>query len=219
MGYDVESLLKNERGLKIKCECDTCGVIFFPIRNVVLKSYQKNRFTAFCSRECVNNFRYKDSSRIVLCVHCGSNIEKYISAIRENNFCNHSCAATHTNTHKTKGNRRSKLELWLEEQLTILYPTLLILYSDKTTIKSELDIYIPSLNLAFELNGIFHYEPIFGKDKLDQIQNNDNRKFQACLENQIQLCIIDTSQHKYVKPSTSQKYLDIIISIINKNSV
>jgi hypothetical protein len=103
----------------------------------------------------------------------------------------------------------------LEAQLTTLYPTLDILYSDKTTINSELDIYIPSLRLAFELNGIFHYEPIYGEDKLTQITNNDNRKFQACLEQAIQLCIIDTSGQKYFKESTSQKYLDIITTIIN----
>ena len=103
----------------------------------------------------------------------------------------------------------------MEDQLKIIYPELEILYCDKTTINSELDIYIPSLKLAFELNGIFHYEPIYGESRLNQIQNNDNRKFQACIENGIELCIIDTSQHKYVKPSTSQKYLDIIISILS----
>ena len=36
-------------------------------------------------------------------------------------------------------------------------------------INSELDVYVPSLNLAFELNGIFHYEPIYGEKKLNQI--------------------------------------------------
>jgi hypothetical protein len=151
------------------------------------------------------------------CKNCGDTFIKRKFAIEntKNNFCSKSCAATYNNTHKTKGNRRSKLEIWLEERLALLYPNLNILYSDKTTINSELDIYIPSLNLAFELNGIFHYEPIFGESKLEQIQNNDERKFQACLERGIELCIIDTSQQKYVKPSTSQKYLDIITKLVN----
>jgi len=69
--------------------------------------------------------------------------------------------------------------------------------------------------LAFELNGIFHYEPIYGQNKLNQIQNNDNRKFQACLENNIELCIIDTSSQTYFKPKTAQKFLDIITNLIN----
>ena len=77
-------------------------------------------------------------------------------------------------------------------------------------------IHIPSLNLAFELNGIFHYEPIFGQDKLDSIINNDNRKFQACLEKTIELVIIDAASLQYFKPQNAKKYLDIIISIINK---
>ena len=75
--------------------------------------------------------------------------------------------------------------------------------------------YLPKLNLAFELNGIFHYEPIFGESKLDRIQNNDNRKFQACLENGIELCIIDTSSQKYFKEKSSQKYLDIITNLVD----
>ena len=153
----------------------------------------------------------------VQCAHCGNIFFKAFAEIKKslNNFCNHSCACTYNNTHKTKGTRRSKLEVWLEEQLTILYPDLEILYSDKTIINSELDIYFPSFKLAIELNGLFHYEPIFGESKLDQIQNNDNRKFQACLERGIELCIIDTSQHKYVKPSTSQKYLDVITKLVD----
>ena len=104
--------------------------------------------------------------------------------------------------------------MWVEGQLTTLYPELHILYSDKTAINSELDIYIPSLSLAFELNGIFHYEPIYGKSKLNQIQNNDNRKFQACIEHNIELCIIDTSSQKYFKENSSKKYLDIITHLV-----
>lgn len=80
----------------------------------------------------------------------------------------------------------------------------------------SLDIYIPSLKLAFELNGIFHYKPIFGNDKLTKTQNNDNKKLQACLEQNIELCVIDVSSQKYFKQNTSQKYLDIIIDIIKQ---
>jgi len=81
-----------------------------------------------------------------------------------------------------------------------------------------LDIYIPSLNVAIELNGIFHYEPIYGVDKLGKIQDNDISKSKACIDNQIDLCTIDTSGQKYFKPKTSQKYLDIITNIIKERS-
>ena len=92
-----------------------------------------------------------------------------------------------------------------------------MIFNGKDTINSELDIYIPSLKLAFELNGIFHYEPIYGKDKLQSIKNNDTRKFQACIEKGISLCIVDSSQQKRFSPKSSQKYLDIIVNIIEDN--
>jgi len=132
-----------------------------------------------------------------------------------NSFCSSSCSSTYNNRHKTTGNRRSKLEAWIEKKLKDRY-NFEIIFNGKEAISSELDIYIPSLKLAFELNGIFHYEPIFGKDKLDKIKNNDDRKFQACLENEIEFCIIDTSSSKNFKPERDIKYLEIIDKIIDK---
>ena len=82
-----------------------------------------------------------------------------------------------------------------------------------------MDIYIPQLKLAFELNGVFHYEPIFGSEKLNQIQNNDGRKFQACLERGIELCIVDTSKLNYFKESNALPYLEIVQKIINYKQI
>ena len=82
----------------------------------------------------------------------------------------------------------------------MLFPSLEFHFNRKDTINSELDIYIPSLKIAFELNGIFHYEPIYGPEKLGQINNNDERKMQACIEHGIELCLIDVSTLTYFKP-------------------
>lgn len=99
------------------------------------------------------------------------------------------------------------------------YPELEILYNSKSAIDSELDIYIPAIKLAFELNGIFHYEPIFGEKKLDRIKQNDNNKFMKCQQANISLCTIDVSNLKYFKKkNNAQKYIDIIVSIINEHS-
>ena len=154
----------------------------------------------------------------ITCTECSKKVKRAPNQIKKsrNSFCSSICAATYNNRYKTHGTRRSKLESYLETQLTLLYPSLEIHFNRKDTINSELDIYIPSLNLAFELNGIFHYEPIFGPNKLISIQNNDNRKFQACLEKEIELCIINSSNQKYFNAKSSLRYLEIIATLINK---
>lgn len=171
----------------------------------------------YCSQYCNGIAKRKQIK--VSCLQCNKIFMKIPAAIKTNNFCSKSCSATYGNTHKKFGTRISKLEIWLQEQLTMLYPNLEIHFNRKDAINSELDIYIPSLNLAFELNGIFHYEPIFGLDKLIKVQNNDISKSKACIDNQIDLCIIDVSGQKYVKPLTSEKYLDIIINILNNYNI
>jgi hypothetical protein len=157
----------------------------------------------------------KINTKQIICEQCGINIIKQNSKLKKHSFCSSSCSARYSNAHKTKGTRRAKLERWIEKQLTLLYPTLEIHYNKTDTITAELDIFVPSLKLAFELNGIFHYEPIYGKEKLTQIKTNDSRKFQACLEKHIELCIIDTSKQKYFKENTSCQFLKIITDIID----
>lgn len=215
MNYSLKQFENAQSRDKIECVCEQCGETCVKTRNQIEISIQRGQTSLFCNQKCFSEFIMKKET--VECLQCNSFFQKRASQITKtkNHFCNRSCAAIYNNSRKTTGNRRSKLEKWLEEQLMVLYPDLDIVYSDKTTINSELDIYIPSLRLAFELNGIFHYEPIFGESKLEQIQNNDCRKFQACIENNVELCIIDTSSQKYVKPSTSQKFLDIIIKLVN----
>lgn len=174
-----------------------------------------------CDRSCGRNYYSLVTNalpEIVKCANCGVEFKKSANQIlkSKNHFCRKSCAATFNNTHKKTGIRRSKIEQWLEEELIKLYPNLEIHFNRKDAINSELDIYIPSLHLAFELNGIFHYEPIYGEEKLKSIQNNDNRKFQACLQSGIELCIIDVSSISYFKPKFGYRYLDIITGIVNE---
>lgn len=194
------------------CICNYCGKKFDKSKNQAHYNIKNNK-PYYCSKECLNI--YKKNRLIVICNQCGTQVEKIPSHITKNNFCSRSCSVTYRNTHKTYGTRRSKLEAYIEEQLSSMYSKLSIEYNKKDAINSELDIYIPSLKLAFELNGIFHYEPIYGNDKLSQIQNNDSRKFQACIEHGIELCIIDTSHIKHFTKTRGDKILEIIVKIIN----
>ena len=217
--YDLllpENDLKSTKlyeNIKLKCSC--CERIFLKHKRDFLKCIRLKRTYITCSRKCQSIMA--TTSIDIACVNCGksSKKRKYQINTLHNNFCSQSCAATYNNTHKTHGYRRSKLEKWLEEQLNLSYPNLEIHYNRKDTINSELDFYIPSLKLAFELNGVFHYEPIYGPEQLSKIQNNDNRKFQACLERGIELCIIDSSKLKYFKESNCIPYLNMITNIIN----
>lgn len=185
------------------------------------KKYRKGIGPSFCSRNCYDGFIKKEINKQteLSCENCKSDVIRKQSHLKRsksgNVFCSRSCAAIYNNTHKTTGNRRSKMEVWIEEELKKKYD-FEIVFNSKEVINSELDIYIPSLKLAFELNGIFHYEAIYGEEKLKSVINNDNRKFQACLENKIELCIIDASGSKKFKPERDKKYLDIINDVISK---
>ena len=198
-------------------ECKQCHKMFYKVKNQIqsiLKGIH-HQTGDFCSSKCQRTFN--DPPLTVICQQCNKSFRKQSAKIKKvkHHFCSQSCAAKYHNAHKTTGTRCSKLEKWLQEQLPILYPSLEFHFNRRDAINGELDIFIPSLKLAFELNGIFHYEPIFGPEKLVSIQNNDQRKFQACIERGIELCILDVSTMSYFKPIKCLKYLDIISNIIN----
>lgn len=70
--------------------------------------------------------------------------------------------------------------------------------------------------MPLKFNGIFHYEPIFGQEKLDQIKNNDLKKIKECNRQIIDLICIDTTSQKSFSKKSSQVFLDIIVTEINK---
>lgn len=212
----IEQILSYKATQMIPLKCDYCQQNFERMQKYIKSDLKLHRRQGhYCSKAC--GFKAKDKRKEVTCKQCNKIFLKKCCQLKKSpiSFCSSSCAATYNNTHKTHGCRRSKLEIYLEQVLPIKYPNLEFHFNRKDAINSELDIYIPKLKLAFELNGIFHYEPIYGADKLNQTQNNDRRKFQACLEQSIELCIIDTSSLNYFKPDKAQKYLDIIVNIIN----
>lgn len=204
-------------------ECYVCRSVFTIQKNEIQKSLKRQaeknprrNDLKYCSRKC--SHEGKHNGKQIGCHLCGNVVYRTPRELKKTNytFCSSSCSATYHNAHKTSGCRRSKLEKWIEKKLTEKYSSLRVDYNKTDAINAELDIYIPSLKLAFELNGIFHYEPIFGEDKLLSHKTNDERKFQACLEKHIELCIIDTSSQKRFTPCGSEKFLGIITAIIDR---
>ncbi len=200
-------------------QCQRCKNTFLIEKHFIQKAIapDDHHKCEYCSTQCLN--ASLNSPTYVSCTRCGQEFKKQLKEIAKsksgNHFCSKSCAAIWNNTHKKHGTRRSKLEKWLEEELIILYPDLEFHFNRKDAIESELDIFIPSLMLAFELNGIYHYEPIHGQKKLDAVRSNDKRKFAACHEARISLCSIDTSHQKYFKEQRAMKFLKIIQNIID----
>ena len=168
----------------------------------------------------LNLLGYRNAYIEVECSNCGNMVNKQYNMVKgkknktDRFFCNSSCATTYNNTHKTTGTRVSKLELYLQQVLPEMFKELEFKFNSKEEINSELDIYIPSLKLAFELNGIFHYEPVYGQDKLDKIINNDKLKFKACHEAGISLCVIDTTSQKKFTAESSSVFVALIEQII-----
>lgn len=146
----------------------------------------------YCSRSCWDNSRRVE----VVCAQCGKPNIIYSSELAKNgrrNFCDRRCAATYNNLHKTHGTRRSKLERFIEVKLLTDFPDLPMKFNDKDAIGSELDIYVPSLKFAVELNGIYHYQPVHGSERLHAIMRNDALKHMNCRGLGIELMVLDTS--------------------------
>lgn len=204
---------------KLNIECIVCGKVFKKEKRVINRVLdgRKDNNGLFCSKKCISTTTCKKVW--VKCGNCNLDIfvsERTINKSKSNLcFCSRSCSVTYNNKHKNYGSRRSKLELWVENKLKELY-NFEIIFNGKKDIGMELDIYIPSLKLAFELNGIIHYKPIYGIYKLNKIKNNDEIRAKICAENNIELFNINTSDSKKFNANKDIIYLDTITNIINK---
>ena len=199
--------------------CLHCDKTFYRTKHAIQACRPTRNDTGdFCSLKCGAIHQRIGQFGSFRCENCEKTFVRKSSQIKKykHHFCSQSCAGKWHNAHKTTGTRRSKLEVWLEEQLRSRYRDMFFKFNKTDDIDAELDIFIPSLRLAFELNGIFHYEPIYGDKKLASVQSNDHRKMLACAERGIELCVLDVSSIKNFKPLRVQKFLNIITGIIDQ---
>lgn len=216
------NLAKSKDLLPLQCKC--CNNKFYKtlefIKHKALNP-TKSASGEYCSQKCYQTI--SKTKITVSCKQCAKQFEKFPNKIKRspNHFCSKLCASRFNvlirKPSKRNPNGTSQLEKYLKVQLESIYSTLDLSFNNREILKGlELDIYIKSLNLAFEINGIHHYEPIYGIDRLDKCKLNDYSKTKLCHKLKLDLCIINTSEQKRVTPKSSQKYLDIITKIINE---
>lgn len=200
---------KKYRAQPVPLNCCECNILYYKSPRIArsFRDQEKN----FCSRECLD--KHNTTAVTNPCGYCSKMVTRRLAEhkkAKRHIFCNHSCAAKYNNKHKTTGTRRSKIECYIDEQLKILYPQLNIVTNSVSLMNFELDFYFPELRFAIELNGIVHYEPIYGVDKFERIQNNDKQKMLRCSELGIELMVINVSEQGRFTIPSSQRYLDII---------
>ena len=196
-------------------KCQECHLSFTLAKNHVLRAMNGNRpnTALFCSRACCA--RSNNKRIIVLCANCGNDVSRKPSDVLERNFCSRSCSAKYNNAHKKHGTRRSKIEIYIQNQIIKNYPQLCVVVNDQS-LGFELDFLFPDLKFAIEFNGPVHYEPIYGLDKFLKIQNKDQQKVAYCREVGIELCVIDISQVKNWTESKLNQYWEFIDEILCK---
>ena len=207
--YTEEQFRDVKSRQKMPLECEVCFSVFYKKKHHL----QCEGRHSFCSREC----QYKAQETFVEkeCAWCDKKVKRLLNQAKKsktgNIFCNESCAASYNNRNKSTGTRSSKLEQWIAKELPKVFPNEKIIFNGKEAIGSELDIYFPERKIGVEINGIFHYEPIYGEEKLKKIQQNDKEKREKCRQRQIDLIEVDTRDQKYFTQKTSKKFLDKIV--------
>ena len=186
---------------KVPLKCSVCSETFYATKNqvqVVLKGVGSHTL-AFCGKQCANKAaekRYKTT--VIKCDFCGKEVKRPPSAIAKHplQFCSLACSMRYNNKHKRTGKtNKSAGEGYLASLISADFPGLVIERNDRSILPSglEVDLLIRSLNLAIELNGPFHYFPIFGDAKLADTQNADIRKQNEIHEIGFRLITINAS--------------------------
>ena len=178
-------------------DCEQCSCQFKREVGKIRENISKGSST-FCSLKCFYANRVTSSK--VPCLYCGNDVIKK-KGKTTNTFCNSSCFAFYNNKHRTKGNRRSRAEEFLENLIKREFPN----HKMQTNVRDiipdglEVDILLPELNIAIELNGPIHYFPIHGQEYLEKMTDRDIRKQVYLQKAGYNLIVLNISELRYWK--------------------
>ena len=144
-----------------------------------------------------------------ICNRCTRDVHRVRPALPETVYCSPGCRKAADRDKRPRKSTRSKIELYIEAGFTRDHPSTQVLYNSRTLIGLELDIYFPEYKVAVELNGVFHYQPIFGGRSLYRTQRNDARKRERCQRKGIYLFVIDISHIKKFTPEVNEELYQI----------
>ena len=193
---------------KITHICPICNISFTRIKGYLRK--RKHEIIC-CSNQCRSKYWGKiisERNRIIYnCKQCGKEFNRIACRDKRgtNKFCSPSCAGKYVAKNCRTSSKRSKAEVFLCELIKKDFPSLIISENNHNILPSklEIDIFIKHKNLAIEVNGPFHYFPIFGQDYLDKIHNKDIKKQNEILALKINLIILDISNFLTLKQTKS----------------
>lgn len=193
----------------VQVQCLSCELFFFKRFNDI-----KRRPKHFCSKKCTGN--YQDKRIEVQCQNCNKFFKKQESEIKKTSrhCCSRYCYQMLAKYKKNWGSNRSKLEIYVEKRLTEEL-TLNISYNN-TSIGYELDIYLPEMSFAIELNGVFHYKAIYGEEALHKRQEIDRLKAEECVKRNIKLIVINVSEDKNNKKTFEKRYNEIVNLLLSR---
>ena len=197
----------------VPLECENCKEIFCKGKNNVLSSLKGHPDfpLRFCSMKCYFTFQKNSNWTNKKWEECKIEVLKQKSKILKNkyNFCSKSCSAKFQNRNKTLGkSNKSKAESYFSNLIRNDFENLSVNENVRNILPSglEIDVYIPQIHLAIEINGPLHFLPIHGVEKLSKIQNKDAQKKTEAVEVRCELLVIDISRIKYWKET--KEFLD-----------
>jgi hypothetical protein len=193
---------------KIKQKCDKCNQEYEELIGYAKQGEIRKRKHKFCSKQC--RLEFFNSNFLTNCKVCGKEVQRKGKDKNKSKtgffFCSRNCSANFNNQLRKK-KRRSKIEQALFTMLKEYFPNLKIISNDREILQGlELDIYIPDIKLGIEWNGIVHFKPIYGMEKLLAVQEKDKQKMELANAKNIHLVVIPDYESKYslVKEAFSQ---------------